>query len=126
MKKFKIYEKQGVHEAVKQGWSWPAFFFGIIWAFVKNLWLIGFGFFAMLVVFMVLGRAAFADNQEAMDSMTAVLAFTVALVFGYKGNEWRQARYASKKFHFKGTVSAANSSEARAVYSDNRSTESVE
>ncbi|WP_226912943.1 hypothetical protein [Halomonas sp. 3D7M] len=37
MKEFKIYmHPAGMHEAVKQGWSWPGFFFGPIWALVKK------------------------------------------------------------------------------------------
>jgi hypothetical protein len=45
MKTFKIYEPPtGECEAVKQGWSWPAFFFGPIWALVKTLWGLGVGF----------------------------------------------------------------------------------
>jgi hypothetical protein len=42
LKDFKIYENPfGDQEAVKQGWSWPAFIFGGFWALWKNLWLIG-------------------------------------------------------------------------------------
>ncbi|WP_181919263.1 DUF2628 domain-containing protein [Alkalilimnicola ehrlichii] len=26
------------HKAVKVGFSWPGFFFGIIWAAIKGLW----------------------------------------------------------------------------------------
>ena len=49
MKTFKIYEHPaGNREAVKQGWSWPGFFFGPIWAFVKKMW--GLGGVLLLVV----------------------------------------------------------------------------
>ena len=42
MRTFDVYKHrtQG-YEAVKQGFSWPAFFFTRIWAFVKKLWLHG-------------------------------------------------------------------------------------
>ena len=37
MKTYKIFKNPtGQYEAVKQGWSWPAFFFGGIWACVKK------------------------------------------------------------------------------------------
>ena len=41
MKQYKIFENSlGTIEIVKQGWSWPAFFFGFIWAFTKkNVWI---------------------------------------------------------------------------------------
>ncbi len=36
MKQYKIYEHPaGAIEAVKLGWSWPAFFFVSIWALFK-------------------------------------------------------------------------------------------
>ena len=39
MKTYKIFKNPtGQYEAVKQGWSWPAFFFGGIWACVKKIW----------------------------------------------------------------------------------------
>ncbi len=38
MKEFKIFEyPEGSNEAVKQGWSWPGFFFGPIWAMAKKM-----------------------------------------------------------------------------------------
>ena len=41
MKTFKVYEHEIYgYEAVKQGFSWPALFFGFIWALVKKLWKI--------------------------------------------------------------------------------------
>lgn len=37
MKTYKIFKNPtGQYEAVKQGWSWPAFLFGGIWACVKK------------------------------------------------------------------------------------------
>ena len=39
MKQYKIFKHPlGKIEAVKQGWSWPAFFFNWIWALVKKMW----------------------------------------------------------------------------------------
>ena len=46
MKQYKIFENsEGEIEAVKQGWSWPAFFFTSIWALVKRMYLLGIGAF---------------------------------------------------------------------------------
>ena len=42
MKVYKIFKDSiGQYEAVKQGWSWPAFFFEGIWACVKKIWGLG-------------------------------------------------------------------------------------
>lgn len=44
MKHYKIFKNQiGQIEAVKQGFSWPAFFFTWIWALVKKNWFLAIG-----------------------------------------------------------------------------------
>ncbi len=41
-KRYKVFEHpENRVEAVKQGWSWPAFFFIWIWALVKKMWVLG-------------------------------------------------------------------------------------
>ena len=55
MKTFNVYKHptQGI-EAVKIGFSWPAFFFGIIWMLVKKLWgLAGMWFAAYIVLSLI-------------------------------------------------------------------------
>ena len=40
MKRYKIYKSPlGMIEAVKTGWSWPGFFFTLIWLLVKKLYV---------------------------------------------------------------------------------------
>ena len=52
MKTYKIFKNPtGQYEAVKQGWSWPAFFFAGIWACVKKMWGLGIG---IIIVFIIL------------------------------------------------------------------------
>ena len=44
MKQYKVFiHPSGTSEAVKQGWSWPALFFGFIWAMIKKMWGLGVG-----------------------------------------------------------------------------------
>jgi len=39
MKQYKIFvNPQGTCEAVKQGWSWPAFLFTWVWGIFKKMW----------------------------------------------------------------------------------------
>jgi hypothetical protein len=39
MKTFKVFRHPTLgFQAVKEGFSWPGFFFGPIWAFAKKLW----------------------------------------------------------------------------------------
>ena len=40
MRSFNVFsDGGGDYRAVKQGWCWPAFFFGSIWALFSGMWL---------------------------------------------------------------------------------------
>ena len=99
MKTYKIFKNPtGQYEAVKQGWSWPAFLFGGIWACVKKIWGLGIGIF---VVFIILNLIA-GDNQ-AMGSLISALGFGVGIVLGLQGNKLREGnlKNAAIKKHLK-------------------------
>lgn len=117
MKHFKIYSHpQGSTETIKQGWSWPAFFFGWIWALVKKMWHLGAG---VIVVFFVLGIiAAIAGGkaEETLTALTGLAAIVLSIVFGVNGNKWREKNIASRGFEYKDTVAAANADGAMALY----------
>ena len=115
MKKYKIYANpQGNYEAVKQGWSWPAFFFGCIWAMVKKLWTLGITVLvAFFVVGLVLGATGAGKGAEAMFN---VLSIVLNIIFGINGNSWRENNLPKRGYEWKGTVSAENSEGAIALY----------
>ena len=51
MKKFTIYSHPVLGKrALKAGFSWPCFFFGLFWAVYKRLWLLSACFVALMVV----------------------------------------------------------------------------
>ena len=72
MKQYKIFENSsGSRETIKQGWSWPAFFFGFIWAFVKKMYLLGIG---LIVVFFLVGLIGTVSGAKAMrEAVNAVM-----------------------------------------------------
>lgn len=115
MKQYKIFKHpSGAVEAVKQGWSWPAFFGGILWAAAKRLWIIGFG---VLSAFLVIGFVvANTAGQQWGDAIINGLGATVNLIFGVHGNGWREQNLLSRGFQTKQTVSAANPREAVSLY----------
>ena len=44
MRTFKVFHQAGGRVIlVKQGWSWPGFFFVNLWALCNRMWLLGFG-----------------------------------------------------------------------------------
>nr|VFK44647.1 MAG: Protein of unknown function (DUF2628) [Candidatus Kentron sp. TC] len=111
MKQFKVYANpQEKYEAIKQGWSWPAFFFGIIWALVKKMWLLGFGIWGVGAVLILIG-----ESIEGWDALMGIASFVLMFVFGKEGNRWREKNLISRGFDFKSTVSAANSEDAIAL-----------
>ena len=85
---FDVFEHaSGRYEAVKHGFSWPAFFFTFVWAFVKRLWLLG------VVVLGLAVAAAFAPGfQEFVQRVfgDGGLGLVISLILGFKGNEWKR------------------------------------
>lgn len=115
MKQYKVFRNpSGVTEAVKQGWSWPAFFFSAIWAMVKKMWGLGVG---VLAGFFVLGfvLAAIADESTG-EAIVNVVAIIANVIFGVNGNSWREKNLVSRGFDQVDTVTAANPEGAVALY----------
>ena len=69
-------------EAVKNGWSWPAFLFTWIWAFVKRLFLIGW-----LVLLLVMVLSSIPSPEVWL-----VGNLIISIAMGAKGNELRVKR----------------------------------
>jgi len=57
VRKFNVYrDEDGIYEAVKKGWCWPAFFFGSIWALFSGLWVAAFFIFPIDFLLTVAGN----------------------------------------------------------------------
>lgn len=115
MRQFKIFKHpSGTIEAVKQGWSWPAFFFGFVWAMVKKMWKLGIGVvLAILVIGFITGIAA---SEEMGEAILNGLGMTANLMFGVHGNSWREESLIARGFAIKKTISAAGPAAAVALY----------
>lgn len=115
MKQYKVYKHpSGSTEAVKQGWSWPGFFFSAFWAMVKRMWGLGVG---VLIGFLLLGVfiGAAIGGSDA-DALVNFAALWTNIVFGVNGNSWREKNLVSRGFEQLDTVTAANSEGAIALY----------
>lgn len=93
-------------EAVKNGWSWPAFLFTWIWAFVKRLYVIGW--IALLAV-MVLSSVPIPEAW-----LVGNLIISIAL--GAKGNELRVKRLRDSGYEEVATVEARTPDAALAAH----------
>ncbi len=98
-----VHPKTKAHEAVKKGFSWPGFLFGVLWAFEKKMPLHGFMLYVLLVV---LGSFEVSDLfgshpfelQYSNYFFSRILIAGVAVFVGFKGNSWR--RYSLEKAGF--------------------------
>lgn len=115
MKQFKIFKHpSGAIEAVKQGWSWPAFFFGVIWAMMKKMWKLSIGVvLAFLAIGFITGIAA---SEQMGEAIVNGLGLTANLMFGVHGNSWREESLILRGFAIKKTLDAASPGAAVALY----------
>jgi hypothetical protein len=124
MNQYKIFKHPGGKiEAIKEGWSWPAFFFNSIWALVKKMWVLGG---ILCAVFFILGWISGVVNTRSGRAINALIwigNFAVSVVFGLNGNSWRETNLESRGYKFKTTVIAATPEGAIAVFIGNEQEE---
>jgi len=102
MKTYKVFEKSNEKVAVKQGWSWPGFFFLWIWALTKKALLpAGIGFATNVVV-------ALIPVNNSMNPYFLI----AGLLFGSKGNKWRENQLLKSGYSLVRTVQAKSPAEA--------------
>jgi hypothetical protein len=114
MKEYKVVEHPiGKIEPVKQGWSWPAFFFNWVWALIKRMWGIAVTFFLIsLFMEIIIDGAEFGIGMIVMFIVSIVIVF----IFGMNGNDWREKNLLSRGFDFRMTVEALNQDHAVSTY----------
>ncbi|MCA9443490.1 MAG: signal peptidase I, partial [Candidatus Omnitrophica bacterium] len=114
MKIYQVFEHPEYgRKAVKEGFSWPAFFFGFLWALSKKLWLLALTYFLLKISFRVLLPILFGPYSNA--SERGFLLFVLALfpvVLGFYGNHWVGARLVRKGYSMKGRLNASNRRDA--------------
>ena len=107
MKQFSIFQHPDLsYEAVKNGWSWPAFLFTWIWAFVKRLSLIGW----------IVLLAVMALSSIPIPEVWLVGNLVISIVMGAKGNELRLKRLRDSGYEEVATVEARTPDGALAVH----------
>jgi hypothetical protein len=84
-----IYEHpDGRREIVKSGFSWPAFFFGPLWAWRRGMFSLGFGLLA-LVLFLQLTPLLFIGLLgESAILLDLLVSIGVLTWIGRQGNAW--------------------------------------
>jgi hypothetical protein len=109
MKTFKVYKHptRGV-EAVKVGFSWPAFFFNVVWMLLRKLWsasLLWLGLYFVLGLLKTVAASAEESVAQALVYLLLWAAYVALnLLPGFKGNQWREANLVQRGFELVGTA----------------------
>jgi hypothetical protein len=91
--------------AVKDGFSWPAFFFSFLWALTQRLWVVALALFA--------AELALSVATEMLDLTTTVaLSFGAMVIFGWLGNDLKRRGLARRGLAEQGVVLAYSGEEA--------------
>ena len=89
-------------EAVKEGFSWPAFLLSIFWALWHRLWLAALIYFAANLG---LGGALARSGADPLSSAAASLG--LAAIIGWTANDMRRAKLSRRGFAERAPVTAA-------------------
>ena len=105
MKQFAILQHPTLgHEVVKNGWSWPAFFFIGLWALAKRLWIVG-------VIVLLAGMAL-----SSVPEIWLVCEVIISVVMGANGNKLRVNRLRDSGYEQVAIVAAKTPDGALAVH----------
>jgi oligopeptide/dipeptide ABC transporter ATP-binding protein len=100
-------------EVVKRGFSWPGFFFGFIWAFLKKLKLIGSLLLVAFIVLRVLEAIAGGNNSFGGLIFIGLLNLGLALLVGFQGNHWRRKKLTAGGYTVKRAFETAKADEEK-------------
>jgi len=96
------------YKAVKQGFSWPAFFFTWIWAFSKKMWIEG-------LLMLCVGVFIIAVSSGGGPFIMFVVDLCICIYIGKKGNEWRRDSLKKRGFEHLKTLVAESPDAAIAI-----------
>ena len=111
MKTFRVYKHptRGP-EAVKVGFSWPAFFFNIVWMLVKQLWALSLLWFGLYFVIGLMKQVTDTSEESGAQALVYLLLSAAYLALnllpGFKGNAWRSANLQKRGYELAGEARA--------------------
>lgn len=97
------------YKAVKQGFSWPGFFFTWIWACTKDMG--GVAGLVLLAQFVLIPLLA-SSSHPFPKSLAVAAPLVIVLVVGFKGNGWWRERLVEKGYELAETLQAESPTSA--------------
>jgi hypothetical protein len=127
VRSFNVYERSdGKCKAVKNGWSWPGFFFGSIWALCMQIWLIGLLLLPAELILNILmsvteqmqrdASGSYSETRTITGGLIALMAFSIRIIFGLFGNTWKRKRLEKIGYKLKITHDARSIKDAIYLY----------
>ena len=83
---------------VKTGFSWPAFFFGALWAVAKGLWLVAIAMLAVDATLWFCSGYAAARHNDGLAALGLVLQIAYWVFRGWHANAWWRARLVKRGY----------------------------
>jgi hypothetical protein len=117
MRTFKVYKHaaKGL-EAVKVGFSWPGFLFGVIWMWWKNLWMKSLLWIGLYIVLGAIKTVTNESEESGAQALVYIMLWAgywaMNLIPGFKGNQWREANLVKRGYELVGEARTATSDAA--------------
>lgn len=87
---------------LKIGFSWPAFFFGLMWMLICKLWGKAGLWFGLYLIATIVEKVADTTSDEGLQVIVYLLLivgyFTLWLIPAFQGNAWRVSNLLSRGF----------------------------
>lgn len=94
--------------AVKRGFSWPAFFFSIIWLLAKKLWIHAVILFISIFILYTVEAAFYNKGMKEGVLLAFALQILVFFFIGLLGNGWRKSNLTERGYRLSKLVKAKN------------------
>ena len=76
---------------IKEGFCWPAFFFGPFWALWHRMWFVFLGICAVMILMAVAESALHVDPVSY-----GAVSLGISVLIGFSGNDWRRTALAAR------------------------------
>tara|TARA_R110000868_G_scaffold11751_13_gene57351 strand:- start:11263 stop:11700 length:438 start_codon:yes stop_codon:yes gene_type:complete len=92
---------------IKEGFCWPAFFFGPFWALCHRMWFVFLGICAVMILMAVAEAALHVDPVSY-----GAVSLGISVLIGFSGNDWRRTALAARGWEMRGLSAAADTDTA--------------
>ena len=93
-------------KSIKHGFSWPALFFGPLWALGHRLWLPALLLCALTIAVDVIAAGILASLSVSVYLLSWLSPVAAGVFAGFNGNDWCRSNLSKRGFTYVGTYQA--------------------